>query len=186
MKRLRIAITALIMLTILAISTVSKAFILYYEDAQSIIKDHEFFPSDLEGKTFFCIGADLEFRPSGFIKRAEDPFRTGGALYIPGDEAYVCEECNPTLDDLVPWGHNEKYYYEYEEAGKISYMENQDAAYVLAEMTERGALRSWDSAYGIWSSGISNPKRSGGYEIIGESKAYKTFFESIRRCFRQF
>lgn len=169
-------VIVIILLAIATTSTVSQAFYVFREDAMGIVQGGYFYPTtQLPGGTFFCIQPGGEFHMSSLMTKAENKAYPVGT-YIPKDGSYACEKCNPIK---LPWVNNSKYYYKYEEGETFSFYEYPDAAYVLAEMMERGGVINWDTAYGIWNSRLSNPKRIGSYSIIEESKAYDTFFKTI-------
>lgn len=175
LKKLALVIVVLLIL-VATTSTVSQAFDVFREDAQGIIQGGHFYPTtQLPGGTFFCIQPGGEFHMSGLMTKAENEKYPVGS-YIPESGEYQCVLCSPTK---TPWANNTKYYYKYEEGQTFSFYEYPDAAYVLAEMMERGGVINWDTAYGIWNSRLSNPKRIGSYSIIEESKAYDTFFKTI-------
>lgn len=177
----KIALVILILLTAITTSTISQALDVYREDAQGIIIDHHFYPNtQLPGGTWFCIGPGAEFHVQELMTQSENARYPVGYL-IPETGAYLCEdqECFPDLEKELPWDNYVKYFYRYQAGQTFSFYEYPDAAYVLAEMTERGELISWETAYGIWNSRVSNPKRVGDYQIVGESQAYKTFYETI-------
>ncbi len=178
MKQTRkIAFSILMILLITIICTISQAVDVYYEDAVEMIVDHYFFPNEqLGGGTWFCIQPGGEFHTSGLLTKAENETYPAGS-YIPKDGSYVCETCNGKIE--LPWENGTKFYYRYEEGETFSFYEYPDAAYVLADMEEKGTLLSWEAAYGIWNSRISNPQRIGDYPIIEESKAYDEFFKLI-------
>lgn len=177
----KIACVILIILMAITTSTISQALDVYREDAQGIIIDHHFYPNtQLPGGTWFCIGPGAEFHVQELMTQGENARYPAGYL-IPETGAYLCEdpECFPNLENELPWDNYVKYFYRYQAGQTFSFYEYPDAAYVLAEMTERGSLISWETAYGIWNSRVSNPKRVGDYQIVGESQAYKTFYETI-------
>ncbi len=178
MKQTRkIAITILMILVITMICTISQAIDVYREDAQGMIQGGHFFPNEnLGGGVWFCIQPGGEFHVSSLMTKAENARYPVGTT-IPSNGDYECVVCVPTL--TLPWSNGSKYYYKYEEGEKFDFYQYQDAAYVLAELSEQGKLLSWDAAYGIWNSRLSNPKRIGDYSIIEESKAYDAFFELI-------
>lgn len=175
----KIALVILILLIAITTSTISQAFDVYRENAQGIIIDHHFYPNtQLPGGTWFCIAPGAEFHVQELMTQSENQRYPVGYL-IPQSGDYLCEECDPNLENQLPWDNYVKYFYRYQQGQTFSFYEYPDAAYVLAEMTERGELISWETAYGIWNSRVSNPKRVGDYQIVGESQAYKTFYETI-------
>ncbi len=176
----KIAVSILIILIGIMITTVSNAtFNVYSDVVGSVIKDHHFYPNTaLPGGTFFCIEPGVEFSPT--LSSSEDASHPSGST-VPTNGNYLCTRCNPTID--LPWSNGTKYFYRFTEANTFSWHEHPDAAYVLAQMEEDGKLISWDTAYGIWNSSISNPKRpvpeGENYPIVAESQAYKSFYELI-------
>lgn len=172
----KIVISILIVILGITISSASLAtFDVYSDVVGSVIKDHHFYPNTvLPGGTFFCIEPGVEFSPT--LSSAENAAYPSGST-LPKNGEYLCTECYP--DITLPWGNGTKYFYRFTETETLSWHEHSDAAYVLAEMTEQGKLISWDTAYGIWNSSVSNPKREGDYAIIAESQAYKGFYELI-------
>lgn len=180
MKQTRkIAVGILAMLVITMICTISQAFDVYREDAEGIIQEHKFYPNNKlgggEGTTWFCIQPGGEFHVNSLMSKAENTEYPVGS-YIPKNGTYQCVECAPIV---LPWQNNQKYYYKYEQGETFSFYEYPDAAYVLAELYEKGKILSWDAAYGIWNSRLSKPIRIGDYPIIAESKAYDEFFRLI-------
>lgn len=176
MKRIRkIALFIFVLLMIICISGVSQAFKVYRETAVGVIVDGHFYPNtNFPGGTFFCIQPGGEFHVSSLMTQAEEeayPVET----YIPAS-GYQCEDCSAIT---LPWANNSKYYYNYEAEETFSFYQYPDAAYVLAEMMERGGIINWETAFGIWNSRLSNPIRIGDYSIIEESKAYDEFFKTI-------
>ncbi len=178
MKQTRkIACGMLIMMIVTMLCTISQAIDVYREDAEGIIQDGHFFPNTQlgNGDTWFCIQPGGEFHVSSLMTRAENELYPVGS-YIPKDGSFQCETCSPII---LPWKNHTKYYYKYQQGQTFSFYEYPDAAYVLADLSEKGQLLSWDAAYGIWNSRISNPQRIGDYAIIEESKAYDEFFKMI-------
>ena len=175
----KIVISILIMLMGITITTVSHGFEVYSDVVGSVIKDHHFYPNTvLPGGTFFCIEPGAEFSPT--LSSSENSTYPSGST-IPTNGGYLCTKCNPTIN--LPWSNGTKYFYRFTESNTFSWHEHADAAYVLAQMSEEEKLISWDTAYGIWNSSISNPKRpvpeGENYPIVAESQAYKSFYELI-------
>ena len=175
MKNLKKLVVMLIILMVgILTASTSQAFNVFADQKASILKDGKFYPNTaLPGGTFFCIQPGGEFHPNiteyGYANYKNN-YKT-----IPSSGNYVCEECNGELK--TPWNNNTYYYYKYELEGEINALEHQDAAYALAEACERGILMSWDTAYAIWESSISDPKRIGGYDLIKEAQAYWKFYK---------
>lgn len=172
----KIAILILIIFLGITVTTVSNAtFEVYSDVVDSIIKDHKFYPNTvLPGGTFFCIEPGAEFRPT--LSSGENATYPAGST-LPTNGDYLCIECTPEIK--LPWENGTKYYYRFTQSHTFSWHEHSDAAYVLAQMQEEGKVISWDTAYGIWNSTVSMGSRPGDYPIIGESHAYKDFYELI-------
>lgn len=182
----KIAIGIIIMLIGIMLSSVSLAFEVYSDVISDTIKDHHFYPNTaLPGGTFFCIEPGVEFGAT--LSASENTSYPAGST-LPKNGDYQCVECYPDLS--APWANGTKYFYRYTEDATFSWHEHSDVAYVLAQMTEEidestgeNKLMSWDTAYGIWNSSISSPKREPPegvhYGIIAESQAYKNFYEII-------
>ena len=172
----KIAILILIIFLGITVTTVSNAtFEVYSDVVDSIIKDHKFYPNTvLPGGTFFCIEPGAEFRPT--LSSGENATYPAGST-LPTNGDYLCIECTPEIK--LPWENGTKYYYRFTQSHTFSWHEHSHAAYVLAQMQEEGKVISWDTAYGIWNSTVSMGSRPGDYPIIGESHAYKDFYELI-------
>jgi hypothetical protein len=174
----KIVLTLIIaLITIVVISSASTVygFDVFREQASQMISGSYYLPNNvIGGGTLFCINPGGEFHVSDMLSSGENSMFYVG-MTTPSH--YACEEEEPNLE--APWSNNSRFYYRYTAGENFSWSQYPDAAYVLAEMQERGELTSWESAYGIWNSRISNPKRVGNYEIIGESQAYDTFYQTI-------
>lgn len=168
-RKILVAICVCILIILVAGNVNAERFL--EEDVDGIIKDGLFFPTQVYGNWWFCREPNGGFDAT--LSREEYTKYPVGSKHL---SDYVCMVCNP--DVKRPW-EGDKFYMVYTQDGEFDAYEHQDAAYSLADATERGTINSWETAYAIWESSVSEPKRYGGWPLAKEAQAYKIFYENI-------
>lgn len=166
MNRLKkFLLTISIVLVAVLTSNVAYANEFMVFDGEEGVSEHHFFPHQINGNMFFCIQWGGAYNAT--LSRAQYD------AYFVGDhdpETAVCENSH-----LGKKWDGKLRYMKYTRGSQIVAWQHQDETYILADAIEKGNLASWDTAYGTWSSSVSNPRQA--FEQAAEGNAYKTFYE---------
>lgn len=166
-KTRKILVSIFVFIMLILVSGNVKAFLVFAEETTN---QFVFTPRIKDGHWTYCVQPGGMYRSSLYsYQYSQYPLGTRRP------SSYQCVRCSPGY--TPPWD-GEKRYMEYTQTGSYNAHDHQDAAYILADAIQRGALSSMDTANALWESTVSSPKKNTGSALSKEATSYHSFYKN--------